>query len=144
MSAKSKVGGLVGTLILVGVAVAGMQFFDPSKRGPKPGPDDKSPRTVVFEGAWAPTPRMPDGNDIQIYINGKVMVDSTLQKNAPWTRTFTVEKGITVEFRVRPKGRDVVSDVVACRITANGKEVDVQSKRSAGNGDMVICKGIIP
>jgi hypothetical protein len=132
VSAKTKVNGFIGTLVLAAVVVLGYQFL-----GPKTGRPDND-RIVIVTGVWLPSPRDIDHVQVVVTTGGSLKVDKAVSL-APFQRSFHVPKGDRVEIKLTLMGMGSAS-FLGCSISVDGTEVVNEHKEGMLKiHDQVIC-----
>lgn len=146
MSTKTK-AGMIGTLILAGVVVAGATLMNGSFKSKNPFQDPHRKRQVAFLGVWQPSPRLPDGAHITIWLGGKLMHDGTVPPAASFAKSYPGNKGDRAEIIVKLL-KGPAESTVGCAIAAILDDasigLDRQQVKGAATGSEVRCWATVP
>lgn len=139
MSLKGKIYGTlavgISTVVVLAVASAG---------GWLPGNGTRifnQDRQVEVYGIWAPSPRLPHGVSLKLWVDGQPRRDLT-QKITPYSYTFRTKAGTALDFRIGMLNADRLQ--AACMIKSDGVEIYTKALEMSKMKEELVCTTVVP
>lgn len=124
---------LAGQTLLLAIVVVAIAAFAFNKLPARDKPNDQ---TVTVSAIWTPSPRVPEGVQVIVFVGGLNPVNGR-ESVAPWSRTYPASKGDRVEVTLELKGDK--GGFLGCSILVNGVEAVTEHIKDAKPFEKLTC-----